>query len=667
MRPQTLDRLGKLATLALAGWALVLLFLLSERPTAALAGCLFFVGIFVPAMLCLRATLARLGIGAPLDTLVGAALAWMVLTLLFVLRGLTGIPAGLFDTVLAVALWIAAWLSLPAGGLSGLLSRWNHSAGRRADLWWALLWLPILFLAVRSGYEVKVGDEVHYYGLNFVDFGNLVAVVNLLNASPGLPLQAVEGGGPLSYHWLFFAVPAWMASFAGIETSASGALTLATFAGALLFYKTLSRACAVALQETGRSQEPWCGWGAGIGIFALTIFSIYMFVAGRLDFKWASGGGLRNHLLLQLPNSVNVFGNNTLALTMILLAVLSLVSWNRTGRVVYAGLAALLVAFVPALSATMLPAVAGGFVLAALCGAIRKPILVLGTCGVVGAALLALFWSMGLFSGRAETSFVEFDGGLYLRNIVGSTPLCVAALVWCLAKARSDITWLLAGLMAGAFLLPTLLDLRGGMGSGAHLSMKNFSLLVCASAPLVAVMVVDAAKLWRRRIGPGLFILFFVGMGLINSIGYAVSYPWRVLAKTQPAVTLDADLYEALLLARSMSSPGEIVANPLGDDLGSGNPTTTVAGRRSLLPNKYSREHTVESPEITQRVDRWNTWSAAGYPAGDLSAEFANMTDLVLIDRELPPDDWRQAAVFGKVRVYASRHRSPQRNDPENR
>jgi hypothetical protein len=116
-----------------------------------------------------------------------------------------------------------------------------------------------------------------------------------------------------------------------------------------------------------------------------------------------------------------------------------------------------------------------------------------------------------------------------------------------------------------------------------------------------------------------------------------------------------------------MSSPGEIVANPLGDDLGSGNPTTTIAGRRSLLPNKYSREHTVESPEITQRVNSWNTWSAAGYPAGDLSADFARKADFVVLDQELPASDWQQIAAFGNVRVYASRHRSPQRNDPEKR
>jgi len=659
--------LSKLKMTGVLFWSAVVLLALAGEPMAAVSGGLFFAGIFAPATLLFRGLLSRAGVASPSNTLASAALAWMGLVFVFILRGYSGMSGGLFDLVLSAVLWIAAWPLLSSEGIVGLYRRWMSSGGGRADLWWALLWLPVLFLAVRFGYEVRVGDEVHYYGLNFVDFGNLVAVVNLLNASPGLPLQAVEGGGPLSYHWLFFAVPAWMASFAGVPSSPSGALTLANFAGALLFYKTLSRACAVALRESGRSKDAWCAWGAGLGIFALTIFSIYMLVAGRLGFPWGTGRGLRNHLLLQLPNSINIFGNNTLALTMILLAVLSLVAWNKTGRLACAGLAAVLVSFVPALSATMVPAVAGGFALAALCGAVQQPVRVLAAFALCGAAALGVFWSMGLFSGRGETPILEFDGGLYLRNIVASAPLCVVAVVWCLVKARTNMAWMLAGLMAGAFLLPTLLDLRGGLGEGAHLSMKNFSLMVGASAPLVAVMVVDAAKLWRRRIGPGLFILFFVGMGLINSIGYAVSYPWRVLAKTQPAVTLDADLYEALLLARSMSSPGEIVANPLGDDLGSGNPTTTIAGRRSLLPNKYSREHTVESPEITQRVNSWNTWSAAGYPAGDLSADFARKADFVVLDQELPASDWQQIAAFGNVRVYASRHRSPQRNDPEKR
>jgi hypothetical protein len=618
---------------------------------------LFFAGIAVPATLFLRSILANVGVNSPLNFLASAALAWMGLSLLFLLRGLLGVPPGAFDAVCAATLWIVAWPQLPAEGMSAFVRRWFASGGGRADLWWALVWLPILFLAVRSGYEVRTGGEVHYYGLNFVDFGNLVTVVNLLNASPGVPLDAVQGGGPLSYHWLFFAVPAWMASFAGIETSASGSLTLATFAGGLLFYKTLSRACAVALQESGLSNERWCAWGAALGVFALTTFSIYVFVAGRLGLSWSTNLGLRNHLFLQLPNSVNVFGNNTFALTAILLAVLAVVSWNKTGRYVYAALAAVLVALVPGLSALMVPAVAGGFALAALCGGIRKPLLVLSAFGIFGAALMAFFWWMGLFSGRREALLVDFDGGLYLRNILGSAPLAVGAAAWCLAKARTDITWLLTGLMAGSFLLPTLLDLRGGFGGGAHLSMKNFSLLVCASSPLVAVMVTDAARRWQKRVGFCALVALLLGAGFVNSIGYAASYLWWALRHEQPAVALDAHLYDALVFVRRISSPRQIVANPLVEDINAGNPTTTVAGRRSLLPNQFNRDYTIQTPEIAQRVGQWNSWTAAGCPAGDLSANFANMTDLVLIDRELPPDAWRQEAVFGKIRVYASRHR----------
>lgn len=640
-------------------WSIVVVLALAGEPTAALSGALFFAAVFAPAVLVFCGLLSRAGVTSPLDVLASAALAFMALAFVFILRAYSGISGGLFDVVLAVGLWTAARPLLSSEGIVVIFRRWMSSGGSRADLWWALLWLPILFLAVRSGHEVRTGGAVHYYGLNFVDFGNLVAYVNLLNATPGLPLQEVVGGGPLSYHWLFFAVPAWMATFAGITSSPSGALTLANFAGALLFYKTLSRACAVALQESGRSKDRWCAWGAGVGVFALTIFSIYMMVVGRLGFLWSTGRGLRNHLLLQLPNSINIFGNNTLALTMILLGVLSIVMWNKTARFAYAGLAAVLVSFVPALSATMVPAVAGGFALAALCGAVRQPVRVLAVFALLGAVALAVFWWIGLFSGRSETPAFEFDGGLYLRNIVGSAPLCVVAVAWCFAKARTDIAWLLAGLMAGAFLLPTLLDLRGSYGEGAHLSMKNFSLFVCASAPLVAVMVVDAAKLWRRRVGLVALIALLLGAGLLNSIGYAASYPWRVLTGAKAAVTLDGNLYDALVYVREHSPPTAIVATPLVDEIATGNPITTVAARRCLLPNEYSRRIKVTQPETSELAARWGAWLSAGYPPGNLSAEFAKKVDFVVLDHELPPDDWQQAAAFGEIRVFVPREGAP--------
>ena len=655
MKKTPAHMLSKLKMTGVLVWSAVVLLALAGEPMAAVSGVMFFAGIFAPATVLFRGLLARAGVTPPLNALASAALAWIALAFVFILRGYSGMSGGLFDLVLSAVLWIAAWPLLSSEGFVGLYRRWMSSGGGRADLWWALLWLPVLFLAVRFGYEVRVGEEVHYYGLNFVDFGNLVAVVNLLNASPGLPLQAVVGGGPLSYHWLFFALPAWMASFAGVASSPSGALTLANFAGALLFYKTLSRACAVALEESGRSKDRWCAWGAGLGIFALTIFSIYMLVAGRLGFPWGTGRGLRNHLLLQLPNSINIFGNNTLALTMILLAVLSLVAWNKTGRFACAGLAALFVAFVPGLSATMVPAVAGGLALTALCGAVRQPVRVLAVFAVFGVAALAVFWSMGLFSGRKESLILEFDGGLYLRNIVGSAPLCVAAVVWCFVKARTSMAWMLAGLMAGAFLFPTLFDLRGSLAEGAHVSMKNFSLLVCASVPLVAVMVMDAARLWYRRVALGALVALLLGAGLINSIGYAASYPWRVLTGAQPAVILDGNVYDALVFIRENSPSTAIIANPLVDEVASGNPTTTVAARRSLLPNEFLRNTTLEKAKTSEHAARWSAWLNAGYPPGDLSAEFARKADFVVLDQELPASDWQQAAVFGKVGVYSSR------------
>ena len=638
-------------------WALFVIICLAGQPIDALAGAFFFAGIFAPAMLLLRALLAQAGIRSPLDFLAGAALAWIALALLFILRGFLGIHPCLFDLGVAAGVWLVAWPRLPAAFLIGMFRRWMLSGGGRADLWWGLLLLPVLFLAVRSGYEVRVGQEVHYYGLNFVDFGNLVAVVNLLNASPGLPMQAIEGAGPYSYHWLFFAVPAWIASLGGFQSSPSGALTLANYAGAFVFYKTLSRTCAVALQESGRSKKQWCAWGATLGIFALSIFSFYVFIAERLNLQWGAGNALRNHLLLQLPNSINIFGNNTLALTMILLSVLAIVEWNKGERGSYAILAAVLVAFVPGLSATMVPAVASGFLVAALCGAIKRPVRILFSFMLFGAIALGLFWWMGFFSGRGGAVLCEFDGGLFVRNIMGSSPLIIVAMIWCLTNARTGIAVLFSGLVVGTCFLPTFFDLKGGMG--ADFSMKNFSLLVAAGAPLAVVMIVDAVTLWRR--GALVFsaiILLFVAAGSLNSIGYAASYPWRVFVTRVPAVKVDSDLYDALIYIKAHSVPTAIVANPLVDGVVDGNPTTTISGRRSLLFNEFTIKYDkniFNFPEILQLKTQFFDWVQLGCPEGKISADFARRANFAVIDRELPLCDWECIAVFGKVQIYRSR------------
>ena len=73
----------------------------------------------------------------------------------------------------------------------------------------------------------RVGNEIRYYGLFGIDFGNLVAVVSTIRASPMLPLSYVAGAGPLSYHWLYFTIPATLADFRGGSMPNANALVLA--------------------------------------------------------------------------------------------------------------------------------------------------------------------------------------------------------------------------------------------------------------------------------------------------------------------------------------------------------------------------------------------------------------------------------------------------------
>ncbi len=629
--------------------------LLAGSFATALVGGAFLLFIFLPACVLLAGLLRRNGVGDPLADLAGAALAWVSLCFLFLVRKFVPVPLWFFDGAAAVTLTACAirFARSPSPATQG---RDRVPFFERADLPWLLVVLPLIFLLPRLGNEVRVGGEVRYYGLFFVDFGNLRSIVNGLNASPGMPLSLLDGLGPMSYHWVFFAMPAWMGSFCGAGLESGGTLTLATFLGAVLFFKTLSAACAAVLRETGRVAAPWCAWGAGVGVCGLSVVYFYSALTNVLHLKWFTLG-YRNHLLLQLPNSLNVFGNNTFALTLTLIAVLALANWNRSRRFLDLAIAAFAVALVPGFSVTLVMGLAAGIIAACLLGAIRKPLPVLLAFAMVGAGFLGIFAALHFFSGRSEKLLIRFDGGQFLQNIGLGFFLVVLGVGWCVARARNPLVSLCACIVGATLAVPSLCVLEGGAAASAGLSMKTASLILALGALPCAVLIFDC---WKARLVPAWMrwaLALLLVAGAVNTAAYAFSMAMARFSKAKAPAQIPADYFDALTHIRLTTRPTALVVDPLANEYRIADPTTVIAARRTALPTEYSRLWGVTSPVVEERAKTWAEWEQSGF-ADERQAEFfAQLADRLLLRTDLQSASWRLDRKFGEVRVYRSLRR----------
>ena len=637
----------KTALLLLAAFA-VICALLGGSALGALLAFAFIAAIFAPAWLLLANVFRRLGVGDPLASIAGAAFAWVALCFVFLLRKFVPSHMWSFDASIAVILF--------ACGAKMLRSRKDGTRTtffERADIPWLLIVLPLMFFLPRLGNEVRAGAEVRYFGLFFVDFGNLRAVVNGLNASPGMPLASLDGLGPMSYHWLFFAVPAWMSTFLGARIEASGPLTLATFVAAVLFFKALSASCATMLRETGRGTAKWCAWGAGIGVCCLSVLYFYSSAVHALGSSRFTMG-YRNHLLLQLPNSLNVFGNNTFALALVLVAVLALVEWNRRSSFACVIVSALAVGFLPGFSATLVAGLALGIGAACLFRAVRRPLAVLIIFGVSGAGMMAVFGALSFFSGRAEKMIFSFDRGQFLQNGLFGFFLAFLGLVWCLARARGAMTSLCTCIFAATVAVPSFLVLDSGAAATSALSIKTASLILAICALPSAVLISDC---WKTRTGPAwlqwVVALLVVGGG-INTAAYVVSMPASRFRGGRGAVQIPADYFDALTYVRASTHASALIIDPLSSSYQAADPTAVIAARRTVLSTAYWRLWGMASATVEEREKAWSQWEQSAFSDEKLAEYFAIVGDRLLLRADLQSASWALDTRIGDVRVYRS-------------
>jgi len=528
--------------------------------------------------------------------------------------------------------------------------------------------VPALAALVWVGFEVHHGGALRYYGLFTIDFSNLAGMVALIKDSPGAPAFVTAGSGPLHYHWWFFTVAAWLSEFAGAHGRAASALALTTLVAAGVLAAALSAFVADHLRRhaselSERVRHRVATLTAAIVIVAPLSVYAYQFVVNHVNRPWFTVGN-RNSLLLSIVNSMSTFGNNTLALTLVLLISEWLrdtgerPSWKATFATTFAGLA------LCGLSVTLtVPLTLAGAAWAVM-GRVRQPWRFAVSGAAIGAWGLPLLRATSILGDSSQHMLLSFDRGQFLQNAaLGMAPIWVLALASLVRTRRVSFSWLL---VIAALAVPSFVDFAGHGAVSSTMSMKMASLLVVASAPLVAdgllvllrVGVSTAPPAWTRAWRAVAVVAVLAGA--FNTLAYAAQFAYYRLSGGGRVSELPAEYAAALDYVRLHTPRAAVVVDPNGDLLPSTIGTLLIGERQVWLPTNYSVtlfRTDSDNPEIMSRPAVWSAWAKSAFRDEALAGTIATRADVLVAPAGIESASWDPRYVVGAYGVYASRRR----------
>jgi hypothetical protein len=441
-------------------------------------------------------------------------------------------------------------------------------------------------------------------------------------------------------------------------------LSIANYVVAFFFYKTLSHLIAILTREiASKKVGAWSDLGAIIAIFGLNVRYFHETAYSITHWGFIAPTG-RNSLLLNFPNSLNIFGYNTFALGVLCLALVSLHYWTKVGNKVHLILAALWVSWLPIFSATLVPGIAFGIGVACLTKQVRSPWLTLFAFGALGLVTTFIFKAIGVFSSQSEPPSLSFDGGRFLFYSCLSAPLllCTALLIKKTKQSKLLATSCFVGV--GVILFPSVVFL-GNSSTPSDISMKTFSAVATVFGAITIAGFAYLRQLEWIRTVMGRQVCVAVGclilLGFVNSFAYAMSsviqrfpdYAGPAGRLRQPSVTsLERDYFDAVSYIRDTAAPSAIViCKPI---LPIRDPALMISERRQFLPTTFIVDHVLgEYKQILQtRLQRWSDWQISEYSDEELAGWFAEVGDYVVVDAEVVSSFWKEEKRFDQWRVY---------------
>lgn len=515
----------------------------------------------------------------------------------------------------------------------------------------ALVVLPVIFALVWLGFEVRSGQEVRYYRLFAVDFGNLSSTVSTVRASPILPQSYVSGGGSLAYHWLYFVLPAMLADFLGAQIPSTNALILTNFLMAALLFHTIT---VVVAWFNPRLKAFHASWAAALVAFAPFTVYFYQAAATRFPVGWFAMP-TRNHLLLSPLASMISFGNNTFALVLVLLTIVELERWNRDGRLSDALFGVITLALAIGYSVTLVFSLTGALLVWTLFGRVRRPLLALTLAACTGAAAASLFLAIGLLTtGGSRQVAVGFDGGQFFRMVLfGLTPLWGVVLLGGVRRSSLNIFHIL---IVVTIAVPTLLYTSGTEGgSQIDFSMKTGSLVAVAFAALLPASIESflggGLARWRSWT-----MVLLIALGAIQTAAFVLQFPWyRAIRSSGHAYSIPLDYHDGLIWLREHTPRRAIVADPQGLHTQEVLYTLMVSERRAWLPTVYTDQVLIASSRVDERREVWGAFTA-GDPAA--SRRIAAEADYLIVPGSIRSTYWRMVRP-GTWNVFESTIRNP--------
>lgn len=572
-----------------------------------------------------------------------SVLVVMLMVPWFFVRKLLPFAPGITDVAVCVIL-IGAAMKFAAVGAT--LEELRPALKRSRFV--VLLVLPLLFSVTWLGYAVRTGKDVLFQGLFAIDFGNLASAVAILRASPLMPVAAVTDGGPLTYHWLYFTLPATLADFCGAAIPASNALILCNLLMAALLVHALATVIVTRFPEI---RQRTVQLAVAVILFAPFTTYYYQAAASRFSLGWLAMP-TRNHLLLSPLNSMIVFGNNTFALVLVLFTGLQVERWNRERRLADLVLGTVALSMVIGYSVTLLFPLVAALLLWLALGRIERPLVVLVCAVVLGGMTLAMFFAIHvLASGGSRSAAVAFDRGQFLRTVVfGMLPLW-GLLVMAGRKALTFFHVLIITSIA----VPSFLYVAGSQTGQIDFSMKTGSLMAIAFAPLIAVTI----ERWLSGMLPrwqAILASVLVALGAIQTSAYVLQFPYyRMTGSRSRSVIIPLDYYDALVWIRDHTPPRSIVVDPGGLTMSEELPTLWISERRVWLPTPNTEPFLVPvaGSSVPRRAALWDAFQHD--PGNDeVARQIAGEANYLLVQRDVQSSFWIPVSRSGSWSIYRS-------------
>lgn len=636
----------------LVGLDIALLYWLSGGVSSLLHFMIFLLLVIWPASAILGHLIFPRGFSPGLKFSGGFFSLLPLLVPIYLVRKVISYDTFFTDVFLTIFLWLSFFLTKSYNSYRSF-----RQAGKALGEYTIFSTILLVCLAmIWQGHATEDYGQIKYYGLFPIDFGNLSSIVSLIKMPNLLPEMDVAGAGQMHYHWFYHVLPALLSDFFGGGLSSDEALILSNilvsgFLVVLLIHFIQASNGTIA-------NIRYAILACFLAIFCPTIKYFYQRFADLLPGQWLSPNylGYRNSIMMQPIQGVAFFGNNTVAIGLILLAIIfekDLRYHKNPNRLLPVSM--FLALSIPYSVTLFFPVLVGFFlwVIIKIQEYIRlgkKFFLWVIFSGICAAFLVFCYFKIGILSGKYGLAF-GFDRGQFLKHaLLALAPvlLPIGYGIW-----RTKTFTLETVILISIFLVPSFIYVNGGSTGLVDFSLKMGSLISFISTPMIAWFLSES---FNTNSIPRVLRVSTIGlflMGLTNTIAFSGQFgAYRFLGVEKfgslpDAISLDADYVKCLLYIRDHTERSAVILDPEALVHERVNTTLWIGERQSFLMPKAGTYFYDRTNPVSARNDLWQSWYNSDFRDLHRECEFSRGTDYFIARKE-----WNISSFFETRKVF---------------